>query len=48
MLGKKEWLLGGSFGINASVEHVIGSKVAPSIEFQEVDFSAGKFMTDLI
>jgi hypothetical protein len=44
----KEWPLGGSFGIKASVDHVIGSKVPPSIEFQEVDFSAEKFMTDLI
>jgi hypothetical protein len=47
-LGDKEWPLGGSFGIKASVDHVLGSKVPPSIEFQEVDFSAEKFMTDLI
>ncbi len=47
-LGGKEWQLGGSFGIKASVEHILGSKEFPSLEFQEVDFSAEKFMTDLL
>jgi Domain of unknown function (DUF4157) len=47
-LGDKEWPLGGSFGIRASVEHIVGSGQWPSIEFQEVDFSPEKFLTDLV
>lgn len=47
-LGGMEWPLGGSFGVKASVEHILGSKEPPSLEFQEVDFSANKFMTDLL
>jgi hypothetical protein len=46
-LGSKEWPIGGSFGIGASVDYVFGSKQLPSIEFKPVDFSAEKFMTDL-
>ncbi|MDF0682145.1 MAG: hypothetical protein P0116_14395 [Candidatus Nitrosocosmicus sp.] len=47
-LGDMEWPLGGSFGLKASVEHVIGSHQIPEIEFQEIDFSGDKFMTDII
>jgi hypothetical protein len=46
-LGSKEWPIGGSLGIGASVDYVFGSKQLPSIEFKPVDFSADKFMTDL-
>ncbi len=46
-LGNKEWPMGGSFGINASIDHVFGSKQFPSVEFKKVDFSADKFLTDL-
>jgi hypothetical protein len=46
-LGSKEWPIGGGFGIKASVDYVLGSKELPTIEFQPVDFSADKFMTDL-
>ncbi len=44
----KSYPLGGSFGIMAKVNHVLGSKQVPEIEFGKVDFSADKFMTDLI
>jgi hypothetical protein len=56
-LGNKEWKwplfnksypLGGQFGIMAKVQHVLGSKQLPEIEFGKVDFSADKFMTDLM
>ncbi|QNU67686.1 DUF4157 domain-containing protein [Ruminiclostridium herbifermentans] len=47
-LFNKSYPLGGSFGIMAKVDHVLGSKQVPEIEFGKVDFSADKFMTDLI
>ena len=47
-LFNKSYPLGGSFGIMAKVNHVLGSKQVPEIEFGKVDFSADKFMTDLI
>jgi len=43
----KEWPLGGSLGIGASVDYVFGSGQVPEIEFKKVDFSADKFLTDL-
>jgi hypothetical protein len=46
-LGSKEWPIGGSFGLKASVDYVFGSKEWPSFEFQPVDFDAEKFMTDM-
>lgn len=46
-LFNKEYPIGGSFGMLASVDYVFGSKQLPSIEFKPVDFSADKFMTDL-
>lgn len=46
-LGQKEWPVGGSFGVVASVEHVIGSKQWPSVEFKPVEFSSDKFLSDL-
>ena len=46
-LGGKEWPIGGSFGMLASVDYVFGSKEYPKIDFKPVDFSADKFMTDL-
>ena len=46
-LGGKEWPLGNSFGIGASVDYVFGSGQWPSLEFKPVDFSADKFFTDL-
>jgi len=46
LLGKT-WPIGGSFGLNASVDYVFGSGQAPSIEFKPVDFSASKFLTDM-
>jgi len=46
-LGSKEWPVGGSFGIGASVDYVFGSGKIPEVKFQEVDFSADKFLTDL-
>jgi len=46
-LAGKEWPIGGSFGINASVDYVFGSNQWPNIEFKPVEFSADKFLTDL-
>ena len=46
-LGNKEWPIGGSFGINASVDYIIGSDQLPAIEFKPVEFDSDKFMTDL-
>jgi len=46
-LFNKEWPIGGSLGVKASVDYVFGSKQWPSIEFKPVEFSAEKFMTDL-
>ncbi|HYH84223.1 MAG TPA: DUF4157 domain-containing protein [Pyrinomonadaceae bacterium] len=43
----KEYPIGGSFGMVASVDYVFGSKQWPAIEFKPVDFSADKFMSDL-
>ncbi|MCI0584216.1 MAG: hypothetical protein L0227_15250, partial [Chloroflexi bacterium] len=47
-LGSKEWPIGGSFGIGANVDYVFGSGQMPSVEFKKVDFSADKFMSDLM
>lgn len=56
-LGDQEWKwplfnrsypLGGSFGLLAKVNHILGSKQAPEVEFGKVDFSADKFITDLM
>lgn len=46
-LFNKEWPIGGSLGIGASVDYVFGSGVAPAVDFKPVDFSAEKFMTDM-
>jgi hypothetical protein len=46
-LGDKEWPIGGTFGIGASVDYVFGSGQVPAVEFKSVDFSAEKFFTDL-
>lgn len=43
----KEYPLGGSIGLKASVDYVFGSEQLPSIEFEPVDFDSSKFMTDL-
>lgn len=46
-LGDKTWPIGGTFGLNASVDYVFGSGQAPAIDFKPVEFSADKFLTDL-
>ncbi|MFY1112652.1 MAG: DUF4157 domain-containing protein [Methanosarcinaceae archaeon] len=46
-LGNREWPIGGSLGLGASMDYVFGSGQAPSVEFKKVDFSADKFLTDL-
>jgi hypothetical protein len=46
-LVNKEYPLGGTVGVNAAVDYVIGSDQWPSIEFKPVEFSADKFLTDL-
>jgi hypothetical protein len=43
----KEYPLGGSLGMMASVDYVFGSKEWPAIEFKPVEFDSSKFMTDL-
>lgn len=47
-LGDKEWALGGGFGILMDVDYVFGSGQAPTVSFKEADFSADKFLTDII
>lgn len=47
-LGGKEWPIGGTFGIGASVEYVFGSKQLPSVNFNAVnEFDSDKFVTAL-
>ena len=46
-LGNKEWPIGGSLGMNASVDYVFGSKEPPAVEIKPAEFSADKFLTDL-
>lgn len=46
-LASKEWPIGGSFGLGASVDYVFGSGQLPKLDFKPVEFSADKFMTDL-
>lgn len=43
-----EYPLPGEFGIGADVDYVLGSGKAPDITFGEVQFSADKFMGDLL
>jgi hypothetical protein len=47
-LGQLEYPLPGQFGIGADVDYVIGSDTFPEIQFTAVDFSADRFMTDLL
>lgn len=47
-LGSIEYPLPGEFGLGADVEHVLGSKTWPQIQFKEVDFDGSKFMSDLL
>jgi hypothetical protein len=47
-LGELEYVLPGEFGIGADIAYVIGSGTLPEISFGSVDFSAEKFMTDLL
>lgn len=47
-LAQREYPLPGQFGIGADIEHVVGSGKVPEITFGEVDFSADKFLTDLV
>ncbi|MDD9207275.1 hypothetical protein PU560_12475 [Georgenia sp. 10Sc9-8] len=47
-IGSLEYPLPGAFGIGADVEHVLGSGKVPQVTFGAVDFSAEKFMTDLV
>ena len=47
-LGELEYVLPGEFGIGADVDYVVGSGKLPDIKFGSVDFSAEKFMTDLL
>jgi hypothetical protein len=47
-LGSLEYPLPGEFGIGADVEHVLGSKQWPEIQFTEVQFDSSKFTSDLL
>ncbi len=47
-LGELTYPLPGQFGIGADVDYVLGSGEVPDIEFGEVDFDSGKFMSDLM
>jgi hypothetical protein len=46
-LFSKEWPIGGTLGIGASVDYVFGSKQWPKFDFKPVDFDSDKFMTGL-
>lgn len=46
-LFNKEYPLGGTLGTRVLVDHVLGSKQLPAVEFQPVEFDSSKFMTDL-
>ncbi len=46
-LFNKEYPIGGSLGMLASVDYVFGSNQWPSIELKPVDFNGEKFMTDM-
>jgi len=46
-LAGKEWPIGGSFGLNASLDYVFGSKEWPKLDFKTAEFDSTKFMTDL-
>lgn len=46
-LFNKEWPLGGSLGINASVDYVFGSGQWPKFDLKPAEFNSEKFMTDL-
>lgn len=43
----KEWPIGGSLGIGASVDYVFGSNEWPKLDFKPVEFDSSKFMSDL-
>ncbi len=47
-LGSLEYPLPGEFGLGADVEHVLGSKQWPEIQFSDVQFDSSKFMSDLL
>lgn len=47
-IGRLEYPLPGGFGLGADVEHVIGSGEVPEVKWGEVNFSADKFMDDLM
>jgi hypothetical protein len=47
-LGELEYPLPGQFGIGADIDYLIGSGELPEVQFGQVDFSAEKFMTDLM
>jgi hypothetical protein len=46
-LGGKEWPIGGSLGVGATIDYVFGSGQAPAIDIKPAEFSADKFLTDL-
>lgn len=46
-LGGKEWPIGGSLGVGASVDYVFGSNEWPKFDFKPVEFDSTKFMSDL-
>lgn len=46
-LGNKEWPIGGSYGLKATVDYVFGSGEPPAVDLQPVEFSADKFLTDM-
>jgi hypothetical protein len=46
-LGGKEWPIGGSLGVGASVDYVFGSNEWPKFDIKPVEFDSSKFMSDL-
>jgi hypothetical protein len=47
-LGELEYPLPGEFGIGADIDYLLGSKELPDLKLGKVDFSADKFMTDMM
>lgn len=47
-LGEKQWPLGKTLGIDASVDYVLGSGQWPQLQFKPPHFSADKFLTDIV
>lgn len=46
-LFNKEWPIGGSYGVGATLDYVFGSGQWPKLDFKPVEFSSEKFTSDM-